>query len=239
MLRLRMLTGKLRDLTTHKQARNIFFKNASQQQQALVLGLLRIMKPNLDLKSEDVDGEAQPSTAGRGEEELELTSENEREIERNFQLFHRPSKAVEQALVPVSAPSAPSSGSRFAGPGGFMQNATKRALEAAFATSPAKPMSKTERLEALQASGPVKKRPSMKRPAVALPAAPAAEAEPAVPAAAAEVEPREEDPEDLLRWGCSKCRSLVYGCGRCRDFALRGYNRYVRTADGKIYQRKP
>ena len=235
MLRLRMLTGKLRDLATDKQLRTVFFKKASSHQQGLVLGLLRIIKPELEMNLEDLAGEAEESTAGKVEEDLQ--SEDEREIERNFLLFHRP-KAVEQALVPVSAPktpSAPSSGSVLAGPGGFMQKATKRALEAAFATSPAKPMSKEERLQALQASAPVKKRPSMKRPAASLPAA---AAEPAVPAAAAEVEAR-GDPEDLLRWGCSKCRSLVYGCRRCRDFALRGHNRYVRTADGKIYRKNP
>ena len=235
MLRLRMMTGKLRDLTDSKHLRKSFFKRASKQQQQLVLGLLQIIKPDLQVSLEDSDGEAM-STACRANEDPQLLSDDERQIERNFLQLQRPSKAVEHlALVPANAPSAPSSSARPAGPGSFMQSACRRALEAAFATSPAKPMSMEERLQALQASTAPLKRPSMKRPAAALPAAAAAAAEPAVPAAA----PREGEPEDFHRWGCSKCRSLVHGCGRCKKFADRGHNRYVRTEDGKIYQKKP
>ncbi|CAE7318475.1 unnamed protein product [Symbiodinium sp. CCMP2592] len=195
MLRLRMMTGKLRDLIDNEQLRKSFFSRAIKHQQELILGLLQIIKPELQVQ--DSDGAAKPWTACGANEDPQMPSEDEREIEKNFLELQRPSKAADHLACEC--------------------------------TQCCKFQQHEERLQALQTSTAPLKRPSMKRPAAALAAAPAADAEPAVPAAV----PREGEPEDFYRWGCSKCRSLVHGCGRCKDFADRGHNRYVRTEGGQ------
>ena len=92
-------------------------------------------------------------------------------------------------------------------------------------------MSKKARLEAVSEA---KKKPAaaFKRPAAAPAAAPAAEP------AAEEAAVLREDGILLERYGCSKCRSLLGGCGRCKKFAAIGKNGYIVTSQGHIAQKK-
>ena len=110
---------------------------------------------------------------------------------------------------------------------GFMGVARQRALQAAFESSPAKPLTKRQRADALQTAEveePTKppkvlKKPSFRRPAAAL-------------------EPDRTSDPDIERYGCGKCRSLRFGCGQCKKWAERGHRNYFFTEKGEVAQKK-
>lgn len=238
MLRLRMITAKVREIAVDEKERTKVLKKTSVQQRDCLLKLCRIINPGL------AGMQTQGNAALPLRDMAEDTSDDEKQIESNFWLLLGPSAS--SALVPAqSSPAEPSASSALvpaesspAEPStssGFLERANKRALEAALACSPLKPMSKKARLEAVSEA---KKKPAaaFKRPAAAPAAAPAAE--PAAEPPAEEAAVLREDGILLERYGCSKCRSLLGGCGRCKKFAAIGKNGYIVTSQGHIAQKK-
>ncbi|CAE6962075.1 unnamed protein product [Symbiodinium sp. CCMP2592] len=248
MLRLRMITGKIREIAVDEKERAKALKKTSLQQQACILKLCRILNPGLA---------ALPADSGTGPLPLQLvpeandSSEDERQIERNFKLLLGPSDG-QRSLAGTSAAATlqlaqgstePAQGSTE--PSSFLERANKRALAAALACSPAKPMSKKARMETIaearNSSPGVLKKPAAakgacKRPAAAEPVVRAAAEEPTRGEPAKEV--LQEDGILLTRYGCTKDRGLLFGCSQCKKWAADGKHRYIVLSSGHIAQKK-
>ena len=91
------------------------------------------------------------------------------------------------------------------------------------------------------------KRPSAKRPAaaiedVAAAAEPDEEVQPVsadVPIAPAPADPRIEEGDQPLRYGCSKCKRRQKGCTQCRTWASQGKHHREIINDGDVVDRTP
>ena len=244
-LRLRMIAGKLRDLSKSEKARAQAFKKISLQQKNSLLKLCRILEPNVDQKhsSQDDTQESQESSL------VPIPLQNpdtDHAIEQQWRdiMLVTPTKNILVTPKKENATSAINSSQSIGAQDNFLQRATKRALEAAFEETPAKPLTKKQRQAEQTAvckkpAAQVLKKPSCKNANSDHTSAPAdckkKEKLPQPTKPAAELL---ADGFPLQRWGCSKCRSSRIGCGRCRDFAARHYKNYFVTLEGWIAQKK-
>ena len=225
LMRLRMITAKIRELAGNQRLREQVFKKTSQQQQQSLMKLCRVINPEL----QECQSTEQTLAVQDGH-----TSDEERAIEANFKLL----TAQTAERVPATVSSASSSAKKPSSD--FLSEATKRALQAAMATSPAKPLSKKARMEAAQEPE------AAREPEAAEEAEAEAEAdEPQVlkkPAcrkpAAAKQEELFADGFPLEHYGCSRCRKKPHGCSQCKAWAVEGHRGYFVTSTGKIARKK-
>ena len=221
LMRLRMITAKIRELAGNKRLREQVFKKTSQQQQQSLMKLCRVINPEL----QECQSTEQTLAVQDGQ-----TSDEERAIEANFKLL----TAETPERVPATVSSASSSAKKPSSD--FLSEATKRALQAAMATSPAKPLSKKARMEAArepeaaeEAEAEAEEPPVLKKPACR---------KHFKKPDAAKQEELFADGFPLEHYGCSRCRKKPHGCSQCKAWAVEGRKGYFITSTGKVARKK-
>ena len=226
VLRLRQITGKLRDMAASLTLWKQVTKKATSSQERALAKLCKIINPRFD-GSESTESLAL-QLGGQGTETLALLQLGGEEAAAEDTLIEETFRKLRANVAETAeAPSSCTGPAPNPAPGlGFMGVARQRALQAAFDGSPAKPLTKRQRAEAGETAEDeeppkppkVLKKPSVRRPAAAL-------------------EPHRTSDPDIQRFGCTKCRSLPFGCGQCKKWAEKGRRNYF-TEKGEVAQKK-
>ena len=229
VLRLRQITGKLREMASSLTLWKQVTKKATSFQERALAKLCKIINPRFDGNGQGSETLAL-QYGGQGTETFPLqlggdepTAEDTL-IEETFRKLR--ANVAGAAQEPSSSSQGPALDPQPQGLG-FMEVARQRALQAALEGSPAKPLTKRQRAEAeetAEAEEPPKppkvlKKPSFRRPAAAL-------------------EPDKTSDPDIERYGCAKCRSLRFGCGQCKKWAETGHRNYFFTDKREVAQKK-